>query len=106
MDITLPEIPLGVLALLAFFSPYAIAALNGALSFVQSAAAKRIVTIVVAVVLAALVLVFYYAMTGDVIPSWPVFVILSIMISAASYALITKPTAKKVEHAVEERVAG
>lgn len=106
MDITLPEIPTAILALLAFFSPYAVAALNGAMSFVKTPAAKRIVTVVVSVLLAAVVIVFYFAMTGEVLPEWPAFVLLSIMISAASYALITKPTAQKVEAAVEARAHG
>jgi len=93
----MPVLPAGVLLLLSFFGTYATAALNGWLEFVKEPWQKKVVSAVVSVILAAVVIVFYYAMTGDVLPSWPVFVILSIMTAAASYAIVTKRTASRVE---------
>lgn len=97
MDITLPTIPAGVLVVLALVAPYAIGFLNGVLPFVTKPWQKKALAIVVAVVLAAAVLAFYYAYTGDLIPEWPVLVLLAIAVVQASYALITKPTAAAVE---------
>lgn len=97
MNITLPEIPLGILALLAFFGPYLVAFLNGVLPFVKEPWQKKVVTVVVSILLAAVVILFYYFMTGDVLPSWPAFVILSLLVVSASYAFITKKSATKVE---------
>lgn len=101
MDITLPAIPAGILTLLATFAPYAIAALNGALGWVKSSAAKKVVTVVVAVLLAAIVTFLYYAWTGDAIPAWPVMIVLSLLVVSASYALLVKKSASKVEAKVE-----
>lgn len=100
MNIVLPEIPAGALVLLAFFAPYLVSLLNGVLPFVTKAWHKKLVTIVVSVFLAVVVLAFYYWLSGDVLPSWPAFVILSLLVTSASYALVTKPTATKVEQAV------
>jgi predicted membrane metal-binding protein len=107
MDITLPALPAGVLTLLALVAPYAIGALNGALTFVSKPWQKRALAIVVAALLAAAVLVFYFAYTGDAIPAWPALVLLAIVVSQASYVLLTKPTAASIESSVERRlVAG
>lgn len=100
MDITIPTAPAGVLTLLAFFAPYAIAALNGALPFVKTTGQRKLVTVIVAVALAGLVLAFYYLITGDTVPAWPVFVLLALVVITASYALVTKTSAAKVESAV------
>lgn len=102
MEIELPVIPAGALVVLAFFAPYAIAALNGALPFIKTPLQKKLVTVLVAVVLAAIVLVFYYAMSGDALPAWPAFVILSLLVVSASYALVTKASANKVEAAASK----
>lgn len=104
MDITLPTVPSGVLVLLALFAPFAVAALNGALTFVQKPWQKRAVAVVVAILLAAAVLVFYFAYTGDVIPAWPALVLLAVVVSQSSYALVTKAVAAKIETAVETKV--
>ncbi|PRB08626.1 hypothetical protein CQ047_12155 [Microbacterium sp. MYb72] len=101
MDITLPSIPAGVLVLLGLIAPYAIAALNGALPFVRTPSQRKAVAIVVAIVLAVVVLAFYFAYTGDVIPEWPVLVLLAIVVVQASYALIAKSTASAVEKRFE-----
>lgn len=97
MDITLPTIPAGVLVLLGLIAPYVVGSLNGVLTFVQKPWQKKALAIVVAVVLAAVVLAFYYAYTGDVVPQWPVLVLLAIVVVQASYALITKSTASALE---------
>lgn len=97
MNIELPTIPAGVLVLLALAAPYAVAALNGALPFVKKPWQKKMVAIAVALVLTAAVLAFYYAYTGDVIPQWPVLVLLAIVVAQASYALVTKSTATALE---------
>jgi peptidoglycan/LPS O-acetylase OafA/YrhL len=97
MNIEIPTAPAGVLVLLSFFAPYAIAALNGALPFVKKPWQRKAVALIVSLVLTAIVLAFYYALTGDTVPSWPTFVLLSLVIASASYALVTKTSAAKVE---------
>lgn len=102
MDISIPAVPVGVLTLLAFFSTYAIAALNGILPFVKKSWQKKVVTVIFAVVLAAVVIGFYLAMSGEPLPSWPAFIIISLLVISASYALVTGKSATKVEKAVEK----
>lgn len=97
MDITIPTIPIGVLTLLAFFGPYAVGLLNGVLPFVTKPWQKKAVALVVALLLAAAVLVLYLAITGDWPTSWPIWVLLSVLVLTASYALVTKPTAKRIQ---------
>lgn len=87
MDITLPTVPAGVLTLLSLLAPYAIALINRP---AWPAAKKRLVAVIVAVVLAAIVLAFYYVSTGAAVPDWPVLVLLAILVSQASYALVAK----------------
>ncbi|WP_417510545.1 hypothetical protein [Microbacterium sp.] len=104
MNIELPTIPAGVLVLLALVAPYAVAALNGWLPFIQKPWQKKAVSVIVSVVLTAAVLAFYYVYTGDVIPQWPVLVLLAIVVAQASYALVTKSTANAVEQATSPTV--
>ena len=94
MSINLPAIPAGILTLLAFFAPYAIAIINHPS---WDPKWKRLVAIVVSIVLALVVMVLYYLMTGDLIPQWPVLLLLAIVVAQAAYALVLKPTAKSVE---------
>lgn len=101
MDIAIPAAPAGILTLLAFFAPYAIGALNGVLPFVQKPWQKKLVSILVAVVLAALVVVFYQNITGEPIGNIWVFMLLAVVVVAASYSLITRGTAKAVERATD-----
>lgn len=93
MDITIPAIPAGVLTLLSFFSPYAIALINHPS---WKAGSKRLVAVAVSIALTLLVLVFYYAMTGDLVPSWPIMVLLALAIGQAAYTLL-KSSATRVE---------
>ena len=94
MNIALPAIPAGILTLLAFFAPYAIAIINHPS---WDPKWKRLVAIIVSVVLALVVMVLYYLMTGDLIPQWPVLLLLAIVVTQAAYALVLKPSAKSVE---------
>lgn len=94
MTIDLPAIPAGVLTLLAFFAPYAVAIINEPR---WPAAWKKAVAIIVALALALVVLGFYVWMTGDVPASWPVLILLTLVVMQASYAMVTKPTATAIE---------
>lgn len=97
MNLEIPTAPAGMLVLLSFLAPYAIAALNGALPFVTKPWQRKAVTIAVAILLTAVVFVFYYAMTGDALPNWPVLALLSLVVITASYALVTKTSATRLE---------
>lgn len=97
MNLEIPTAPAGVLVLLAFFAPYAIAALNGALPFVKKAWQRKLVAIVVSLLLTAIVLALYYLITGDTIPAWPALVLLVLVVASSSYALVTKNSASKLE---------
>ena len=101
MDIVLPLIPAGVLTLLAVFAPYAIALINHP---GWKAGSKRLVAIVVSIVLALIVLALYYVITGDVIPQWPMLILLSIGVAQAAYTLLWS-SVKDVEgnHGVTEK---
>lgn len=101
MEIAIPTIPAGVLTLLAFLGPFAVATLNGALGFVTEPWQRKAVSVAVAVLLAGAVIVLYVAITGDMPPSWPLWVLWSIVVLSASYALVTKTSASKVEAEVE-----
>lgn len=94
MDITLPTIPAGVLVLLAIAAPYLQA-------LIQRPSwrpwVKRVLAVILALTLTGVVLAFYYVYTGDVIPDWPVLALLAIVVAQASYAMITRDTAAKVE---------
>lgn len=94
MEIQIPAIPAGVLTLLAFLSPFAVALINHPS---WPTGSKRLVSIVVSVVLAGVVLGLYFVMTGDVIPQWPVLILLAIVVQQAAYALVLKSTSKEVE---------
>lgn len=94
MMIEIPTIPAGMLILLSFFAPYLQAVIQapGWKPWV-----KKLVTVALAAVLTAVVFVFYYAMTGDAFPEWPVFILLALVVMSASYALVTKPSATALE---------
>ncbi len=102
MDIAIPAVPAGILTLLAFFAPYAIGALNGILPFVQKPWQKKLVSIIVALALAVVVVLFYMNITGEPIGNIWVFFLLSVVIVSASYTLITRGTASAVERAAEK----
>lgn len=58
---------------------------------------RKVVAVIVAIVLALVVIGFYVWMTGDVPASWPVLILLTLVVMQASYALVTKPTASAIE---------
>lgn len=93
MEIQVPVAPAGVLTLLAFFAPYAIALINHP---AWPAGSKRLVAVFVSIALAGVVLALYYVMTGDVPPSWPALILLAIVVCQAAYALLRK-SATRVE---------
>lgn len=97
MNLELPAIPAGALVLLAFFAPYLIAVLNGALKSVREPWQKKLVTVLVAVALTAIVLVLYYVWTGDAVPAWPAFIVLALTVASTSYTLVTKSSAAALE---------
>ena len=103
-EFELPVLATGITVLLGFLSTYFVSFLNGVLPFVKSSLAKKLVTVAVAIVLAGLVMLVYYAMTGEALPSWPVFFLIALMAISASYALLTKNSAKKVEAKVDSSV--
>lgn len=104
MDIAIPMPAAGILTLLAFFSPYAVSALNGVLPFVKEAWQKKAVSVLFAILLAAIVVVFYQHLTGEPIGDLWAFGLLSIVIVQASYALITRDLgAKQIETATDAR---
>ena len=85
-EIEIPAVPVGVLVLLQFFAPYAIAIVTNSR---WPAAQKKLVAIVVSVLLATVVLAFAWWM-GYTLPAWPVLILLGLVVSQASYALVTK----------------
>ena len=82
MEITLPAIPAGILTLLSFFAPYAIALLNHP---GWPAGSKRLVAIAFSTVLAGVVIALYYLLTGDLMPQWPVMILLALIVVQAAY---------------------
>lgn len=105
MDITLPTIPTGILVVLAFFGPYAVGALNGALKFVTEPWQKKLVTIIVSIALAAAVILVYVGLGGSLgVEGWAALAVIAILVVAASYAFITKSTASALEDRVERAV--
>jgi uncharacterized BrkB/YihY/UPF0761 family membrane protein len=98
MDITLPTIPAGVLVLLGIVSPWAQALLQRFIDV--SPLLKKTISVALSLLLTAIVLAFYYVYTGDVVPEWPVLVLLTIVVAQASYALIARDAGAK---AIEQR---
>lgn len=87
MDIQIPSAPLGIMTLLAFFAPYGVAVINHP---GWKAGSKRLVSILTSIVLALIVIVFYYWWTGEAPPSWPVLILISFVVSQASFTLLWK----------------
>jgi hypothetical protein len=94
MEITIPLMPSGLAALLAFLSPYAIAVINHP---GWPAKYKRLVALIVTAVLAGVSMLLYYALTGYLYPNPAQFFLLFLVISQAAYALILKSSAKAFE---------
>lgn len=90
----LPAIPAGVVLILGVFSPFATALVNHP---TWSTGAKRVVSILVPLLLGLASLSLYYAATGDPVPSWPLLVLLTVLVSQTAYGLVFKSAAKSVE---------
>ena len=99
MELTLPEVPAGVVTLLALFTPYGTALLNGFTHLTGTW--KRLVSVAVSLAVAGISLVIYYSATGHTVPNLVGLLLLAIVVSQSSYALVTKNTAK----ALEDRIA-
>lgn len=87
MNIELPVPALGILTLLGFLAPYAIALVNRSW---WSPPVKKVVAVVASIVLAAIALALYYWITGDALPHWPLLILLVIVVCQASYNLVTR----------------
>jgi hypothetical protein len=89
IDIAIPAVPVGVLVLLNFFAPYATAIVVDPR---WPAAQKKLVAIVVSIALAAIVMLLAWWL-GSPVPAWPVLLLLAVVVSQASYDLVTKRSA-------------
>lgn len=87
MNIEIPVIPAGMVTLMAFFAPFAIAIINHP---GWKAGSKRLVALVVSIALGFVALGFYYLLTGDTPPSWPWLILLAVVVTQAAYALLRK----------------
>lgn len=93
MNIAIPAIPAGIVILLNFFAPYAVAIV---VNPVWPAKYKKVIAIAVALLLAAVVLALAYFGFGIVLPAWPVLFLIAVMVSQTSYDLVTKKTADQL----------
>lgn len=92
----IPTVPAAIITLLGLFAPYAVAVVTRP---EWSPLWKKLISIVVALALAAIALVIYFAATGTAIPEWWNLLLLSVVVTQASYALVTKPSATRLEYA-------
>lgn len=102
MDIAIPAVPAGIITLLAVVAPYGVSFLNGLLPFVTKPWQKKVVAVLVAIVLAAVVIVAYQSITGLPIGNPWLFGLLSLTVLQASYGLVTRDLgAKQIERAAD-----
>jgi hypothetical protein len=95
-SISIPAVPIGILTLLGFLTPLAIAVVTNP---AWSAAQRKIVSIITSIALAAGALVLYFALTHEPIPEWPLLVLLSLVVAQASYTLVLKGVADRIDRA-------
>lgn len=96
-ELVIPAIPAGVVILLNFFAPYATSIV---INPRWPSTAKKWVAIAVSLVLAAIVLLIAFFGFEVEIPSWPTLLLLAVVVSQASYALVTKSTADTLARTV------
>jgi hypothetical protein len=96
MEITIPAIPIGLLTLLGFLTPLAVALVTKP---AWTAAQRKIVSIIISALLAAVALILYYAISHDPLPEWPLLVLLAIVVAQASYTLVLKGAADRIDQA-------
>ena len=93
MDLILPTIPAVITVLLNFFSPYAVALI---VDPVWPARYKKLVAILTALLLTAVVLALAFFGFGVVIPAWPLLVLIAITTAQASYDLLLKQSTDRL----------
>jgi hypothetical protein len=96
MEITIPAIPIGILTLLGFLTPLAVALVTKP---AWSSSQRKIVSVIVSVLLAAAALILYYAISHDPLPEWPLLVLLAVVVAQASYTLVLKSAADRIDRA-------
>lgn len=94
LETLIPVLPAGIALLLAFFAPYAVAIVEHPRWAPNQ---KKLVAIVVSLLLSAIAMAAYYLLSGELPLPWPAFSMLFIVISQAAYALVLKPSVKRVE---------
>ena len=100
-EFELPEIPAAIIAVLGLVTPWLLALVNQPH---WSPLVKRLIAVAGSVVLSLAVLVWYYAWAGDPWPAWPQLVLLGLLVSQATYALIAQPSAKALEQKTSREV--
>lgn len=97
MPFDIPEVPAGIVTLISFFLPYVQAILQRP---GWSTTQKRVLSVVLSLVVTAVAMLVYYFGTGDVLPAWPIFILIALGAAQLSYGLVTRETASKVESTV------
>lgn len=97
----IPTVPAVIITLLGILAPYAIALVNRP---EWSPRVKKIVAVVASLAIAALALVIYFAGTGEPIPQWWVLLLLGLFVTQASYSLVTKTSASRLELATSPKI--
>lgn len=92
----LPAVPFGIVALIGFLSPLAIAVVNQP---IWPAKYKKAVAVIVAAALAAASLIIYYSASQEPLPQWWVLLLVAIAASQTSYAIFLKKVAARIETA-------
>lgn len=88
----IPAVPLGIVALLNFFAPYAA---SFPINPNWSTGQKKVAAIVVAVAVAGIALLIAWGL-GFELPAWPILLILGVLVSQTAYDLVHKKTADKL----------
>lgn len=95
--IDLPEIPALALTVVNLLAPYLVAIVNHPR---WSPNSKRILAVMVSVLLSVVALLVVQVASGEPVESWVTLVILGILVSQTSYALVTKKSATALEKSV------
>jgi hypothetical protein len=90
----IPAVPLGLVVVLTFLSPLAIAVVNQEF---WAPRYKKVVSVAAAALLAAMAIAIYYALTKEPLPDWPILVLIGVAVSQLSYTLVLKKPASRIE---------
>jgi Na+/melibiose symporter-like transporter len=96
VEISIPAIPIGVVTLLSFFIPLLIPLVTNP---AWTKSQRKVVAIAVSILVAATSLIGYYLITHETLPSWPLLVLLAIVVAQASYTLVLKGVADRIDRA-------